>query len=312
MNFRDLFQQAGDLTRGGSGTPPRWAARTLDLAPVGLALLLVLALTYYMARLIWMLYPAGSAGDWTPPAANMETPGNTAPVATDYSSISAAHLFGKLSATPAELTGDALQNAPDTSLNLQLRGAVAAGDSPFSHAIIADGAGSEKVYFVNDQLPGGAVLQKVEPDRVIINRGGVAEVLRLPRLSGEGGTTPVMSTPRAIPAVTPSNVQEMVQQNAGTFLDVIRPQPYMPNGQLKGYRIYPGPQRQQFSALGLRPGDLVTEINGTALTNPAQGMEVFRGLGNTTQMTVTVERDGQPQVLTLNLSQMNTLSGAAQ
>ncbi len=84
----------------------------------------------------------------------------------------------------------------------------------------------------------------------------------------------------------------------------------MPNGQLKGYRIYPGRNRQQFAALGLRPGDLVTEINGMTLDNPAQGMEIFRSLGDTTQVTVTLERSGQPQVLTLDTSQLTEMSGA--
>jgi general secretion pathway protein C len=112
-------------------------------------------------------------------------------------------------------------------------------------------------------------------------------------------------------ASTEANVQELVAQNAAVFLEVVRPQPFMPNGQLKGYRIYPGPNRQQFAALGLRAGDLVTEINGVALNNPAQGMEVFRSLGGASQVTLTVERDGQPQVLSLNMAQVNA-AGATQ
>jgi general secretion pathway protein C len=104
----------------------------------------------------------------------------------------------------------------------------------------------------------------------------------------------------------------MVARNAAGFLDVIRPQPFMPDGQLKGYRIYPGPNRDQFTALGLRPGDLVTEINGVTLDNPAQGMEVFRSLGEAAQVSITVERDGQPTVLSLNMNQISTLGGATQ
>ena len=94
--------------------------------------------------------------------------------------------------------------------------------------------------------------------------------------------------------------------------DIIRPQPFMPNGELKGYRIFPGRNRQQFSALGLRPGDLVTEINGIALNNPAQGMEAFRSLGDSTQVTITLERDGQSQVMTLDTSQLSDTGGATQ
>ena len=84
----------------------------------------------------------------------------------------------------------------------------------------------------------------------------------------------------------------------------------MPNGELKGYRVYPGRNREQFVALGLKPGDLVTEINGMALNNPAQAMETFRSLANTTQVTVTIDRDGQTQTLTLDSSQVATAGEA--
>jgi hypothetical protein len=40
-------------------------------------------------------------------------------------------------------------------------------------------------------------------------------------------------------------------------------------------------------------------------------MEAFRSLGDASQLTVTVERDGQPQVLSLNMSQIDAL-GATQ
>ncbi len=92
-------------------------------------------------------------------------------------------------------------------------------------------------------------------------------------------------------------------------MEVIRPQPFMPNGQLKGYRVFPGRNRQQFVALGLRPGDLVTQVNGVALNNPAQGMEIFNSLGASSQITVTVERNGRAQELTMDLSQISSGDG---
>ena len=47
--------------------------------------------------------------------------------------------------------------------------------------------------------------------------------------------------------------------------DVIRPTPYFVAGQQQGYRVYPGRDRKQFAALGLRPGDLIKDIDGAAL-----------------------------------------------
>ena len=83
----------------------------------------------------------------------------------------------------------------------------------------------------------------------------------------------------------------------------------MPNGKMKGYRVFPGRNRQQFIALGLRPGDLVTAVNGVALDDPARGMEIFQTIGDASQISVTVERAGQRQDLSLNLADLTGATG---
>ncbi|MDH5277342.1 MAG: type II secretion system protein GspC [Gammaproteobacteria bacterium] len=306
MNIQDL------VSRFGAGTPTLVVARANEYLPLAVSFGAVILIGYYLARLFWLVYPEGPRAPWQPPR-QVATSGPAVSGPADYATITAAHLFGEVSAEPPPVTGDAALNAPETTLSLQLRGAIAADDPRFAHAIIADGSGSEQVYFVNATLPGGATLQQIQADRVVLARAGQLEVLRLPR-EGQGGGNPGTfnsAPPGPAAAPPPQNVQELVAQNAQGFLEVVRPQPFMPNGQLKGYRIYPGPNRQQFASLGLRAGDLVTEINGIALNNPAQGMEVFRSLGDAAQVTVTVERDGQPQVLSLNMTQVNA-AGATQ
>jgi general secretion pathway protein C len=132
----------------------------------------------------------------------------------------------------------------------------------------------------------------------------VLEALRLPKEFAGNPAPP--SRPAGRRASTArTNVQQLLSQNAATFAEIIRPQPFMPNGQLKGYRVFPGRNRQQFISLGLRPGDLVTEINGVALNNPAQGMEIFSSLGESSQVSVTIERNGRSQVLNLDASKLS-------
>jgi general secretion pathway protein C len=306
VNIQDL------VSRFGGPVPTLVVARANEHLPMAISIAAVILIGYYVARLFWLVYPAGPRAPWQPPQPLAASGPATAGPA-DYATITAAHLFGEASTEPPPVTGDAALNAPETTLSLQLRGAIAADDPRFAHAIIADGNGKEQVYFVNATLPGGATVQQIQADRVILARAGQLEVLRLPREGqgdgGPGAFSPAPARPAAAPVE--QNVQELVAQNAQGFLEVVRPQPFMPNGQLKGYRIYPGPNRQQFASLGLRAGDLVTEINGIALNNPAQGMEVFRSLGDAPQVTVTVERDGQPQVLSLNMTQINAV-GATQ
>jgi general secretion pathway protein C len=305
------------LLRWNAQSPELLIARASETMPFWVSLALVIVVGYFAARLVWLLVPLPAQPAWTPPPfAGIPTPaGERGADQSAYAAITNAHLFGEPS--PADASAADAQNAPETQLNLQLRGAIAAIDERYVHAIVADASGIEKVYFLKDTLPGGAVLQQVQADRIILSRGGVLEALLLPKESTGGGvdqagtrsSSQVQPLARRNRGQSPS-MQDIVAQNANSITEVIRPQPYMPNGELKGYRIYPGRNRDQFVALGLQAGDLVTEINGMALNNPAQAMEMFKALADTTQVTVTIEREGRAQTLTLDTTQVATATGA--
>jgi general secretion pathway protein C len=74
-------------------------------------------------------------------------------------------------------------------------------------------------------------------------------------------------------------------------------------GQLKGYRVYPGKDRSAFTAAGLRPGDLVTSVNGVQLDDPAKALQMLGDLGQAGQVNLVVERGGQSQNISINLTQ---------
>jgi type II secretory pathway component PulC len=178
-------------------------------------------------------------------------------------------------------------------------------------AIIAERGGAERVYFIGDAVPGGASLHSVHLDRVLLRRGGRLEALRLPRSDeGTGARRAAAVAPRAsAPPARAASVQEVVQQSAAGLTEIIRPQPVFKDGRQQGYRVYPGRQRQQFAQLGLRPGDLITQINGMALDDPARGMEIFRSLADATSVTVTVDRNGEIEMLTLNTATLQESLG---
>jgi general secretion pathway protein C len=288
-------------------SPEQLLAKASDRLPLWVSLVFVVLIAYYLARMTWLLITPSEETTWVPPqsgAAQAPAP-DQSDAAGQFDSIVDAHLFGVADESDAEIVPVETEDAPDTRLNLKLRATISANETDIAHAIIADGSGNEKVYFLKDSVPGGATLHRVHPDRVILNRGGVLEALRLPReFSGSPAAPPRPITQRA--AANNPNVQQLLSQNAATLTEIIRPQPFMPNGQLKGYRVFPGRNRQQFISLGLRPGDLVTEINGVALNNPAQGMEIFRSLGESSQVSVTIERNGRPQVLNLDSSKFTS------
>ena len=87
----------------------------------------------------------------------------------------------------------------------------------------------------------------------------------------------------------------------------MRPAPHVQEGQIVGFRVNPGRDRAAFEALGFQPGDVVTDINGTVLDDVSQGLQVFQSLGEATQANVTVLRDGVPQVLVIDTTQLQNL-----
>lgn len=287
-----------------SRLPPAqlWAEASRVLPP-WVALLLVILIGWQVAKAVWLLFPSPEPAELPPvqPSVRSEAPAGGVNVSVDR--IVAAHLFGKVDAEGPRLVVSEEQDAPDTQLSLELRGTIAASDENRALAIIAERGGAERVYFLGDAVPGGATLHAVHLDRVLLRRGGRLEALRLPRSEDTPANrrASTATPPRAAaPPVRAASIQEVVQQSAAGLTEVIRPQPVFKDGRQQGYRVYPGRQRQQFAQLGLRPGDLITQINGMALDDPARGMEIFRSLADATSVTVTVDRNGEIEMLTLN------------
>ena len=280
------------------------------LLPQWVSLLLVVIIAWQLAKIIWMLVPGPSAGDpVTAPASTPVAMGQSNP-SSDAQAIVTAHIFGEAdpdmeAVTPVVEEADNLQ---DTRLtNLSLKGTIAATLTEMAIAIIADGRDEEKVYSIGESVTSGANLHAVYADRVVLNENGVLTNLKLPKDFPEG-SAPVTrrNTTTSSRATTGTqSIQAVVAQNVSRLADVIRPTPYFVNGQQQGYRVYPGRDRQQFAALGLRPGDLIKDIDGQALNDPEQAMQIFQSLDSADQVSVTVERNGQPQVIVLSTSQLD-------
>jgi len=291
------------------------AGRTLaaagKLLPTWISLLLVVLIAWQLAEVIWSLVPAPVAGD--PVEAPTISTASADPIessVSDVQVIAGAHIFGVANKETEETVRPVIEeteNLSDTRLtNLSLKGTLAATPSDQAVAIIADGRNDEKVYTIGAAVTSGATLHAVYSDRVVLNEGGVLTNLKLPK---EFPQTTVSSLRRDTTTTSlvedTQSIQSVVAKNVSQLADVIRPTPYFVNGEQQGYRVYPGTDRQQFSALGLRPGDLIKDIDGQALTDPTQAMKIFQTLDSADQVSVTVERNGQSEVIVLSTSQLD-------
>jgi general secretion pathway protein C len=230
-----------------------------------------------------------------PPTATGAAPGlprvNVNPT-LQLASIINAHLFG----AGVVASGS---DAPATSMPLILAGVIADPDPGKGVAIIGENAAAGKLYAVGAAIPGGVHLHAVYSDRVLLERNGGLETLMLPR-------TPLTGKPAA-PTIASAPRTGAMREPASLLAGLVRVQPVFNQGKLQGYRIFPGGAHgtSAFTQLGLRAGDLIEAVNGTALDDAARAMEVLQTLSSSATATVTVSRNGQPQEVNLNLANLN-------
>ena len=281
-------------------------------APLLVAVLLVVALGLAVAKLVWLLVPQPA---WQAAPVTAQTAGSTQ-TGIDMNALVAAHLFGKIAAAPVEVARTEVTDAPDTNLNLTLKGIFAADDPARSVAMIESRRGEEKPYRVGDEIARGTKIHEIYSDRVILDRGGRFETLRLNKdddsPTRSRSPTRVAAAPRsAAPSggsartveATPTlrNIRQELLSDPSKASQYLRVQPAMNGGELRGYRIYPGRNRSLFNEAGLRSGDLVTSVNGVSMTDPSQAIQMLGTLSQATSLTVTVVRGGQTQTLNLSL-----------
>ena len=293
----------------GSSEAARVLSRLSGKLPQWASLLLAIAVAWQLAMFVLQLVtdPAQQMHAVTTP----QTGTVEATRETDISIITDADLFGSFKDTdgPDEFPPpDLVSDVPETTLDLTLKGTI--WDSERDHAVaIIEYRNEEKVYSIGDPVVAGATLYLVEPHRVILQRtGGRLEELSLsePSQISASGRPGNRSISRRSLGNTSRNTMLRRAADSGALSEIIRPQPHFADGRLKGYRIYPGRQRRAFAELGFRPGDLATSINGVPLTDPDQSTNLLAGIDQGSQVTVTVERNGIPEVITIDLDQISS------
>ncbi len=83
--------------------------------------------------------------------------------------------------------------------------------------------------------------------------------------------------------------------NPGKFQDGTRPVPNYKGGKVNGFKLVGMKPGSIYYELGIRPGDIITGVNGKPLDSPNRALELFQKLGSLDSVTVDIERNGQAQ-----------------
>ncbi len=292
--------------------------RLQKLVPLLATLVFTILVGLELAKLIWLLVPEPSAGQWVPrPVQPATTTVSNPRQSVDIAQLTSAKLFGDFSETATDTVAAANLDAPDTNLRLKLRGIFAMEDPLRSRALIEPASGELMPYAIGMDIPGGAKLHSIYPDRVLLKRGGKLETLRLERdETGQGIASSgrpadnsnayrLSSAPQILGSDTAaklSSIREELLNDPTKASQYLRLQPARSNGALKGYRIYPGRKRELFREAGLRPGDIVTAVNGVTLDDPTKSLQLLGDLSQAQEINLQIERGGQLQSVSVNLN----------
>jgi type II secretion system protein C len=117
--------------------------------------------------------------------------------------------------------------------------------------------------------------------------------------SAPAAPPPPAASPTPDHAVARSAVHAVVSEGLGMFLRRIDidDHPVFVGGKFHGFRIAGLRDPQFWSGVDLKPGDVVTSVNGFPIEHPEQAQTAFESLEVASELRVVVEREGQPHEL---------------
>lgn len=272
---------------------------SMEMAANVVTVALVVAVGFTAAQLTWRLWPNATAHVALPSIQLRDVDAVTAR-RTDYGGVlSSLHLFGQASKVeePAPVQ---VVSAPKTTLLLTLRGIFLLGSADKAVAIIADSSGSEQPYRVGDKVPGGAEINKILPDRVLLARSGRLEVLEL-QSEGVGGVPSGSSGAGGKTASRLGRIREQIAKRPYDAAKYLVIEPVSVRGKLKGYRVGPGRDDALFRASRLSEDDVVTKVNGIAVNDPDALGRLMQQLTTASDLTLEVERGRRKRTVHVQL-----------
>jgi general secretion pathway protein C len=271
------------------------------------ALVLVLLIGHTAAALVWLLFEGPSVA----PVAAVSKVGAaprrdlTPEMAGDWK------LFGDAAAQP--VAGDPA-NAPQTSLALQLLGVFSSGNDRHAGAVIAERGKDGELYRVGALLPGGATLEKVEKEQVVLRRRGQLETLRFDSADSSGGGGPAAGRPVAAAGDAEGGFRPLKDRLAKPesgepddskrarftqYADDFKNNPDVVLNDLGlkpgsgGYSVGEGASAEMIRGLGLRPGDTIVSVNGKSLGNMQSDAAMVDEVKASGEARVEVKRGSQ-------------------
>lgn len=283
-------RKAGRARRAGGTAAARILIPLAEIFLLGL-------IAFILARLIWLIAFGASAGDFQLDTQRSAAADGGVRYEADLNLLRDTRLFADRRAV--EDVAEAVELAPETQLNLVLRGVRRGEDAQSGAAIIQTPDNRQQFFAVDAEIMDGVTLEEVHVDHVIIRRRGIAESLYL-REESERRAAAARSA-AARPAAGETDTVGAPNALEGLDLsDVFQVRPAVMNGRLIGYRLT-GSNAPVIEALGFRAGDVITEINGNSLADSSDLAGLLEAVEEEETLYVAVSRNGMSLTIQMDL-----------
>lgn len=201
------------------------------------------------------------------------------------------------------------------------------GIKPF--AIVEDASGNQALYRLGEMIPDAGRLIQIDRDRIIVMHEGKRVAVRIPEdelgdaLGSQSANgldrfkrfhnrqfpflhRPIRHRPSVGEvhklgpnryAISRSTVNDNVSHMAQLFTEM-RASPNFENGKSNGFMLSEIQPGSIFQQIGLHNGDVLTDVSGQPVSDPAKAMQLLSTLNQQSSITLTVIRNGTP----INLS----------
>lgn len=265
-----------------------------------ISLLLIVACAWLLVEVTWLFFPQDEE-QLLPVQQKTRSISNKQAQQNNFRKLTSANIFG----VSDKVTVQKQTKAPETRLNLTLKGVLAAIPMQRASAIIAQGkSGKEDIYGVGDKIPGGVLIKEIHPEYVVLDRNGQLETLKLQKISGianiKSGNKPYLRSNKS-PGAALKEIRSSILKDPASFGDYALPVVVRENGKQIGYRLQPQKKGALLSELGVQSTDVITQINGIKLDRPQNGIMALRKLSTAKNLNIVVKRNGAEVPLNITL-----------
>ena len=261
-------------------------------------LLLLAALAYQVALVVWQLIPAPEQAA-TQQQSQVVRANNNKNASANFrqqaNAISRAFLFGKPDVKTAVV--QVVEEAPETQLNYKLRGIYYSTNKRLSSAIVEVKPNKTQHFLLDQELEDKITLVGIEQDHILINRYGKVERLNLQKPVPKAGSAvqnrAVVGNARQTALLR--SYKQRYTSNPMALATRFQAIPVQQDGKNIGFKLKALRGESLLKKLEFQPDDVFTAVNGVSLKNPFEALDALKKLTTAQSISVTFIRGGSQQ-----------------